>query len=633
MCGILGASGHTLDDDQFRRGLRAIAHRGPDADGVYHIDRLWLGHRRLAIIDLSSAANQPMSKLGLVLSFNGEIYNYRQLRRELEGLGSSFTTDSDTEVILEGWRVWGTGVLARLRGMFAFAMYEERTRRLFLARDRFGIKPLFVWYEPDVRRIAFASELKALPALGLRPTISDKAVTSLLLYDWIPEEYCIYSEVTKLPPGAVGTFDSDGTYKIESYWNPRDLPEASDTVTTDVLADAMSNSVEAHLIADVEIGSFLSGGLDSSLITAIAASKNRDIRCYTIGFRDSDRKLEAGSDDLSYSRQLAKRLGVRLQELEIAPNAYSQLDRITRILDEPLGDAAALNVLLLCEAARDAGLKVMLSGMGADEIFSGYRRHFGCLVASHYRRFPLLARNLVDSLIAKLPVATNRRGLQGVRWAKRFLSFANADEETAYRRSYTYYSSDELKEFRRDSASVDELCRHHRDVYWESARANTTTDQLRRMFLTDLHFFLPALNLAYTDRASMAASVEVRVPFVDAEVVDVGARMKSSDRIRGRVQKYLLRKVAERWLPKSIIYRPKASFGAPLRAWTTRDLREPIRDMLPNGRIVTDGFVDREYLSSMISRNESGQSDHAQAIWQLLSLEHWLRQQAGDSAR
>lgn len=632
MCGIVGTYNDPITEIEFRTLTGALAHRGPDAAGVAHAAApapVWLGHRRLAIIDVSDAANQPLEKHGLILVYNGEIYNYVELRQELEHRGAVFTTRSDTEVLLEAWWHWGPASLARLRGMFAFAVYDRSSGRLVLARDHFGIKPLFL--ARTGRRLVFASELKVLARLpGFRAGIDDAALAALLLYDWIPEDQSIYRGIEKLAPGSYATIEPDGAYQVQRYWDPVTALGASSAARGPSLDAALETSVRAHLVADVEIGAFLSGGLDSSLLVAMASRHNPAIRCYTIGFRAADRGLEAMPDDLRYARQLARQLGLPLEEIEMRSDAAGLLPSLVGMLDEPIGDAAALNVLAICRAARAHGIKVLLSGMGADEIFSGYRRHYACLLGSAYRRIPWLGRRAIETVVDRLPVASKTRGLVLARWAKRFIAIARHDEEAAYRRSYTYYDPEDLDQLLRGraSAEVAELCRRHARTYWAAGRARGRDAQLERMCLTDLQMFLPALNLAYTDRASMAASVEVRVPFVDRDVVAAAFGLRGRDRISGRVQKVALKRVAERWLPRDLVHRPKSSFGLPLRAWTARDLRGELESTLGDGALVSQGYVDAAVISRMIDHNARGRADHAQALWQLLAVEHWMRAQA-----
>ena len=634
MCGIVGTCDLSSGAGQLDAMSAAIAHRGPDADGTWRSSddagRVQLGHRRLSIIDLSAAANQPFVKDGLVLVFCGEIYNYRELRAELQATGSSFRTSSDTEVLLEAWRRWGPASLRRLRGMFAFALFDEQEGTLTLARDPFGIKPLF-WMAQD-GGVAFASELKGLrPLLGGRPPIDSTAIVASLMYYWIPENHCVYQGVHKLPAGSWLQVGPDGRRRLELFFDPRAELGAPSGRKVDVteLRAVLEDSVAAHLVADVPVSTFLSGGLDSSLLTVLATRHNRDIDSYTISFRPEDRRFEAMPDDLAYARNLAARHGIRLHEVEIAPDVADLLPRMVYALDEPIGDAAAINAYLICRAAREAGVKVLLSGMGADELFGGYRKHYAALLAARYRRLPgVLRHGIVAPAVDRLPVAGQRRGYRAARWAKRFVSFADLPEEAAFRRSYTHYDVGELQQLLDPELwpAVDQLVTEHAAVYNEGPAA----DQVNRMCYTDTRMFLTGLNLAYTDRASMAASTEVRVPYVDKEVAAAAFAIPGSAKIVGRERKAILKQAAEAWLPREIVYRPKGLFSAPLRAWIRRDLTDMVEDLVAGGTIVTSGLVDKQMVRTMIDDDRRGAADRSKEIWQLLTLELWYRQQGRD---
>lgn len=634
MCGILGTYDIAIDAGRWATMSAALAHRGPDATGTWtgpdDTGRVRLGHHRLSIIDLSASADQPFVKDGLVLVFGGEIYNYRQLRAELSGAGISFRTSSDTEVLLESWRRWGPASLRRLRGMFAFALYDARHGTLTLARDQFGIKPLF-WMAQG-GGVAFASELKGLrPLLGPRPALDETAVVASLMYSWVPEDHCVYQGVHKLPPGTWMEIGPDGVRRPGRFFDPRAELAAPSGRQVDVeeLRRVLEDSVAAHLVADVPISTFLSGGLDSSLLTVLAARRDRDIDCYTISFRPEDRRLEAMPDDLAYARKIAARHGLPLHEVEIAPDVADLLPRMVQALDEPIGDAAAINAYLICRAARDAGVKVLLSGMGADELFAGYRKHYAALLAARYRRLPGVVRSrVVAPAVERLPVAGRRRGYRSARWAKRFVAFADLPEEAAFRRSYTHYDVDELHELLDPELwpRVDQLVEEHAAVYAEGP----ADDQVNRMCYADTRLFLTGLNLAYTDRASMAASTEVRVPYVDKEVAAAAFAIPGRAKIVGRERKAILKQAAEAWLPREIVYRPKGLFSAPLRAWIRRDLADMVEDLVAGGNLVTSGLLDKQMVRTMIDDDRRGAADRSKEIWQLLTLEVWYAQQGGE---
>ncbi|MBV9794174.1 MAG: asparagine synthase (glutamine-hydrolyzing) [Actinobacteria bacterium] len=626
MCGIAGcyqqADGHKLVDVMTDR----IAHRGPDAAGRWdHTGEavsVQLGHRRLSIIDLSTAADQPLTKDGLTLVYNGELYNFQTLRAQLTARGARFVTRSDTEVVLEAWRAWGPDALPKFRGMFAFALFDQRTGELVLARDPLGIKPLY--YRPRGQGVVFASELKAFTAaIGSELRVEPGALVASMLYYWLPEQRCAIDGVHKLPAGSWARFTPGGRYQVRSYWRIADVAAEAAADPQADLGAIIEESVAAHLVADVPVSSFLSGGLDSSIITVLAHRDNPGIDAYTIGFRAEDQRLEAMPDDAVYARKVAAQFGIKLHEIEIAPDIVGLLPRMVDVLDEPIGDPAAINTLLMCEAARERGVKVVLSGMGADELFGGYRKHLACVMASHYGRLPGFARAGVRGLAGQLPVSAGGRGLRYPRWAKRFLTFAELPEEPRFRRSYTLYDPPALAGLISPdlAGQVDDLVAEHREIYTDT----TLADEVNRMCLADTRMFLPGLNLAYTDRASMAASVEVRTPFVDPVVAAAAFSFGGSAKIRHRRGKVALKQAAESWLPREIVHRPKASFSAPLRAWVRGDLHDVIQDVLVGGELTGSGMIRRDALRAMIADDQAGREDNSKQLWQLLTLELWHR--------
>jgi asparagine synthase (glutamine-hydrolysing) len=443
------------------------------------------------------------------------------------------------------------------------------------------------------------------------------------MFYFLPDEQAAVKGVFKLPPGSWAEWRLDGTQRAGRYWRPDEVALAAAAGPQADLAKVLEESVAAHLVADVPIASFLSGGLDSSLITAMAADRHPAMEAYTITFRPEDQRLEAMPDDATYARKMAAHLGIRLHEIEISPDVVDLLPRVVDVLDEPIGDPAAINTVLMCQAARDAGVKVLLSGMGADELFGGYRKHLACLLAARYTALPKALRSGVDAAVRRLPVAAGGRGLRYSRWAKRFLTFAGLPEEAAFRRSYTMYDPDELQSLLDPAMAqhVDGVVAAHRDMYADGARL----DHVNRMCLTDSRLFLPGLNLAYTDRSSMSASTEVRVPFVDPHVFAAAFTFRGTQKIHGRTQKIPLRRVAEDWVPSDILDRPKASFGAPLRAWVSRDLAPLIDDVLLDGRLVSSGFLQLSPLRQMVADQRSGRRDQSKQLWQLLSMELWYR--------
>ena len=387
-----------------------------------------------------------------------------------------------------------------------------------IARDQLGIKPLYYLRSPADGSIVFASELKAIArTVGHELEVDLATLVASILYYWVPDQRCAFENVRKLPPGTWAEFRPTGPSASSSTGrSPRSRQDAAAGPPADI-GSVVEDAVAAHMVADVPVATFLSGGLDSSIVSVLA-HRNQPVDAYTITFRPEDQLREAMPDDALYARKVAARYGIALHEIEIAPDVADMLPRMVEILDEPIGDPAAINTLLICEAARDAGVKVLLSGMGADELFGGYRKHLACVGAARYRRLPRALRSgIVQPAVDRVPVAVGDRGLRTARWAKRFLTFADLPEEAAFRRSYTLYDEDSLAALLGAELVpfVDDVIDEHHAIYEDTM----LSDHVNRMCLADTRLFLPGLNLAYTDRASMAASTEVRVPFVDVEVV------------------------------------------------------------------------------------------------------------------
>jgi asparagine synthase (glutamine-hydrolysing) len=626
MCGIAGAFCQPDGDQAVRLMTERLAHRGPDDEGFYSFANervsVALGHRRLSIIDLAQG-HQPLVKGNLALTYNGELYNFRELRADLAATGASFFSNCDTEVVLEAWRRWGPGCLRKFRGMFAFAIFNTETGSLFLARDHLGIKPLHFMRRKE--GLVFASELKALvAAYGPELEVEPSALISSMLYYWVPDRRCSYAGVEKLQPGTCAEFRPDGTSSIKTYFDIAEVAAAAAAGPPVDLGEVIETSVAAHLVADVPVSSFLSGGLDSSIVTVLAKRANPGIDAYTIRFRPEDKRMEAMPDDAYYARKLAGHFEVNLHEIEIAPDVAELLPRLVEVLDEPLGDPAAINTLLMCEAARAAGVKVLLSGMGADELFAGYRKHVACVMAERYRQLPAIARRAARGVVDKVPVAVGGRGIRYARWAKRFLTFAELPEEAAFRRSYSLYDPTELAGLLSPELvpDIDDILGEHFEVYCD----NHLADHVNRMCLADARMFLPGLNLTYTDRASMAASTEVRVPFVDPVVFRAAFSLPGNQKVSGATGKAALKDAAKAWLPAEIVNRPKASFSVPLRAWVSRDLKELVDDVLLGGELVRTGFLRAEALKEMVGLDRAGRRDNSKQIWHLLTLELWCRQ-------
>jgi asparagine synthase (glutamine-hydrolysing) len=510
--------------------------------------------------------------------------------------------------------------------MFAFVVYDIQTRKLFFARDHFGIKPLF--YTLTGEGLAFASELKTLTRVpGFDKTLNTFALVAAMNYLWVPENETMFAGCRKLPPGHYMELDTATlplTPTLTRWWQPRPkITHTDEAETVALLQQSLSESIHRHMVADVPVSSFLSGGLDSSLISVLAKEINPQLSTYTIATDTADKKIEQMPEDERYARELAQQFGFDHHEIMLNADIVKDLPRIVYTLDEPIGDPAAINTYLICKAARDKGVKVLLSGMGADELFFGYRRQKATLLAARYQRLPGFIRKSIGALVGILPVKAGGKGIRLTRWAKRFLSFAGLPVEEAYMRSYSYYDRQELQSlFRKDiDADYTRLRQQHAHFFNEHYEG----DVINQMCHTDIHLFMVGLNLTYTDRASMAASVEVRVPFIDKKLVETAMSIDGSLKYRKGQSKYILKKAAERWLPHRIIYRPKASFGAPIRAWISGPLKGMVDELLSREAVEKRGIFQYDYIHQLVEADRRGLQDNAYRIYQLLTVELWCR--------
>jgi asparagine synthase (glutamine-hydrolysing) len=628
MCGIAGFIGYENNVELAQANACLQQHRGPDAQNTWHDGHLAFSHQRLSIIDLDARSNQPFVKDGLVIVFNGEIYNYESLRNSIltQNPAVQFRTTSDTEVLLELYRIKREKCLDDLIGMFAFAIYEIETGQVFLARDHFGIKPLF--YTKQEERFAFSSELKMLVNIpGFDKTINMKALVGAINYLWVPGNDTMFRNCFKLPPAHYMMIKMRGgklEVDVKRYWqlDTKTVYE-NEEQTLQMLDESICASVRRHMIADVPVSSFLSGGLDSSLISVMASRINPGLSTYTIGTSEEDKKTEQMPEDEKYARKLAEQFHFDHQEIVVSSDIIKCLPEMVYMLDEPIGDPAAINTYLICKAARAKGVKVLLSGMGADEIFFGYRRQKATLMAMRYRKLPAFVKRSVSGFSRLLPVKIAGRGLKMSRWAKRFLSFANLPVEEAYMRSYSYYNKKGLQQlFRDDVAEPYEALRKEHAGFFDSHYAG---DPVNQMCYTDIHLFMLGLNLTYTDRASMAASVEVRVPFIDRELIGQAMKIKGNLKYQKGQSKYILKKMAEKYLPHDVIYRPKASFGAPIRSWISGDLKPMVDELLAADVVTRRGIFNYDYIKKLVDEDRRGDEDHAYRIYQLLTVELWCR--------
>jgi asparagine synthase (glutamine-hydrolysing) len=605
----------------------SMAHRGPDGRGVALFEGeppAGLGHRRLAIIDPTPAGAQPMGFADRWwITYNGELYNFRELRRELEMDGESFRSDCDTEVLLRLFVSRGPKMLKDLNGIFAFAVWDDFEKRLFLARDRLGVKPL---YHTQVNGcFAFASELRALLPLIGRPSLDETALADYLTFLWVPDPKTAFKEVRKLPPGHFAWFDSDGL-RVEQYWDLRFAPEdRSEDEWRMLVATAVTESAQRQMVSDVPLGSFLSGGVDSSAIVAAMSQTGQQVSTYTVGFSRADLRHEIVPDDLRHARRVGDFLATDYHETILQPDVLELLPKTVWHLEEPIADPAAISTYLICREARELG-PVMLSGIGGDEVFAGYPRYLAYKISRSLdavpRPFIEAASNVIAGL-ARPGMSGRLRGPRRNLW--KYMRGAHLPPSERYLSFSSYYARHDLNE-----VLVPELQNELRDydpfaIHRAYIDHEGTGDELSGLLYRDAKTFLPCLNLTYTDKMGMAASVEVRVPLLDDELVALAAKIPSSLKIKRLRRKYIFKRSQEERLPREIIWRRKAGFGAPIRSWLEKDLGLLITDLLSDESIGARGLIQSKEVRRMQIENTRGLGDYSLQLYTLLTLELWQR--------
>jgi asparagine synthase (glutamine-hydrolysing) len=629
MCGIAGYLGYHNRLLLARMAAR-LAHRGPDGEGLWSDPEggVGLAHRRLAVIDLSDAASQPMSSCGgrYYVSFNGEIYNYRELGAELCARGHVFNRNSDTAVLGPLWDLYGADMLRRLNGIFVFALWDRRERTLFIARDAQGVKPLYYSRVGDGGLI-FASELKALLACdGLDRTIDHAAISSYLTNLWSPGEATPFCAVSKLPPGHVLTANAD-RFEVRAWYprqlvsaTPRSGSEPSITRRTEELVRLFDACVSDQCVSDVPLGAFLSGGVDSSAIVAsMVATGHRPINTYCVGFRGPGMAEEGFGEDLPFAQEVAREIGVPLTPILVEQPTVGAVESLVYMLDEPQADLAPLYVSAIAQAARADGIKVLMSGAGGDDIFSGYRRH---------RSAVLLAKLGVtggDLLRHVLPlVSALAPGSVGRRFAKLAYVFGG-DAETFLLRSFEFNRRAEAiaclsAEYRATLAASD-------DASWleQALRRSRGQPLLERMLDLELHGFLPDHNLNYTDKASMAHGVEVRVPFLDGRLIGHVRSIPWGLKTKGLAEKWLLKRAMASRLPASVLKRKKTGFGAPVRSWIAGPMRAMVEDLASSRRMRERGVFDVAAVRKLIDDTLAGERDGAYLLLAIVMIELWMQ--------
>ena len=632
MCGIAG--GMWFDE---RKAIQAsvldamvdsLQHRGPDDRGT-HIENLrqdvtgvipgvGLGFRRLSIIDLAGG-HQPLSNEdgSVWLIFNGEIYNYRELRRRLEGSGHTFRTDSDSETIVHLYEDLGVECFAHLNGMFSIAIWDRAKRQIVLARDRLGKKPLF--YQWLDGQLLFGSELKALAqSPDFDKQISAGAIDQFLTYQYVPHPNCIYQRARKLAPGNVAVVSESGV-KVQSYWNVdwRSESDLSEQEAASKLDELLRDSIQLRLRSDVPLGAFLSGGIDSSLIVALAQQQmDRPLHTFSIGFNEAD------FDETQYARQVAAWVRTEHNEFKVTPDAVQVLDQLVWHFDEPFGDSSAIPTWYLCQWTRQQ-VTVALSGDGGDELFAGYDRYRALWLSRWFNRLLPVAPLLGSRMVQGLPHSNRQRSF--VRRLQRFGEALNQPLARRYMNWLQIFPERMRADLYRDEF-VEQLPNEDPFEFFESAwKGVGDRDIISRASLADLVTYLPCDLMTKVDIASMAHSLECRQPFLDYRLVEFAASLPAAYKFKLGRGKCLLRKTFDRLLPRQIWTRKKMGFGVPLGDWFKNELRQLTSDRLLGDESRCHNFLKRESIQNLFDQHMSGKVNHSYRLWNLLVLESWLR--------
>ncbi len=626
MCGIAGLvdpTGAPIDRGVLQAMTAAMAPRGPDADGFFVAPGVGLGHRRLRVIDLSQAGAQPMgNEDGQVqVVFNGEIYNFADLRAELVGHGHTFRSRSDTEVLVHGYEVWGDGVVDRIDGMFAFALWDARKRRLLAARDRMGKKP---FYFAQVTRaglpplFAFASELKGLlPVPGLDRRISPAGLARYLTYEYVPPPYTILAGAQKLDAGFRLTLEPGGAPQVSRYWDlpfPAEHRPWREEEAAEELRTLLKRAVERRLVSDVPLGAFLSGGIDSSTVVALMAElAGADrMKTFSIGFSD------ATFDETAHARAVAAQFGTDHHEERIsASTLIDTLPDVARFLDEPLGDASIVPTYLLCKFTKQH-VTVALSGDGGDELFAGYPTFLADRVAPLFFGLPAAARRLAEQAAARLPAQTGYFSLDFK--VNQFLRGGTVSGPRRHQRWLSSFLPEEL-----DRILLPEL-RDGDPLADVDARAAASPARNDRDRLMDFYarFYLAGDVNVKVDRAAGACGLEVRAPLLDTDLVSFACQLPPGLRLRGLTSKYILKKAMRGRLPDEILDRKKQGFGVPVAAWMRGELAPALRDELAPDKLRREGLFDPGAVGRLVDDHLLGRRDRRKQLWSLFVFERWL---------
>ncbi|MEO1575249.1 MAG: asparagine synthase (glutamine-hydrolyzing), partial [Pseudomonadota bacterium] len=593
-------------------------HRGPDDAGVFVDGPLGLSMQRLSIIDVAGGM-QPIfnEDRSVVVVCNGEIYNFRALRNELRERGHHFASASDVEVIVHLYESFGLEFVHRLEGMFAFALWDRRRQRLVLGRDRLGIKPLYVAHSAE--RVAFASEAKSLFCVpGLSRRVNRRALPEYLNLGYVPAPLSMYDGVQKLPPATLRVFERDAV-NDHCYWSPPRPDEGTDSAIdwAETIRTTLFDSVQRQMISDVPVGAFLSGGLDSSAVVAAMSEASGDpVRTFAIGFGEDSGG--AFYNELPFAREVAARFATHHREIVVTPSMIDRLPRLVWHMDEPIADSALVTTYLVAQFARE-DVKVILSGVGGDELFGGYRRYLGGHYAAALGRLPRwLRRGALAPVVNRMPSDRHSRFSNATRYARAMLRASDWSPARRYQSFVEAASALGVSQLLAMPGETDALVERTYEAIGHG-------DELDRMTRTDLVTQLPDDLLALTDRMSMAASLECRVPLLDEALVNLALKMPSSQKIRGRELKVGLKAALADTLPPRILNRAKRGFGAPMGAWFRRELRPFIDRLLSTDAVAARGWLKPDAVQTLRDDHDASRADHTDALMSLVNLELWAQ--------
>jgi asparagine synthase (glutamine-hydrolysing) len=631
VCGICGVVATTtadpaLDPHLLRQMNGALYHRGPDDEGYYQDDHVALAMRRLSIID-PAGGRQPISNEdgSLRLICNGEIYNYRTLRRQLEAKGHVFASYSDCEVVVHAYEEYGEGCLDHLNGMFALAVWDVRQRRLFLARDRLGIKPLYYWHEGG--RLVFGSELTAVarhPAV--RRDINYVALDHFLTLEYVPAPHTIYRRVRKLLPGHWLCFE-DGRIKQEQYWEVSPgKADAGEAVLSHRLAELLEDAVGLQLVSDVPLGALLSGGIDSSTVVYFMSNlAGQRLRTFSIGFDD------ASYNELPYARRVADALGTEHCDQAFQCDLASMAERLIYHLDEPLADFSIFPTYLVSQFARES-VKVVLSGDGGDELFGGYDTYRAQHLARYYRWLPAALRlSTLPALAGRLRPGPAKKGL--VNKVKRFVEGAALPDHLQHTRWMAFLGPDEKARLYRPALREALAGSDTASLFVPYFQAVAGADPLTQQQFVDVKTYLPDNILTKLDRMSMAVSLEARVPLLDHRIVEFAFALPTHQKLGWNKRKVLLQRVMSARLPPEVLNKPKQGFSVPLKHWLCAELRPLMHDLLSPSTLRRRGDFEPAVVASWIDEHLAGRANHSHRLWALMVFELWLRSVHDDRTR